>query len=86
MGDREAARFIETGATRFVRYPVGPGRAALRRYVEATGARELAVANASGEGSLELVRGLGITVYRLGPPRQISLFSGAAAARPAAAV
>jgi hypothetical protein len=52
------------------------GFADLLRYVEATGAREVALLRAPGD---ELARALaerGVDAYPLGPPRQIALFSG----------
>jgi putative mRNA 3-end processing factor len=52
--------------------------AGLLRYAQATGAREVALVGAPGD---ELARDLeaeGVSVYPVGPPRQIGLFSGAA--------
>ncbi|HVZ71893.1 MAG TPA: hypothetical protein VHJ20_05900 [Polyangia bacterium] len=50
----------------------------LLRYVEATGAREVALVRASGDELAVALRARGVDVYPVGPPRQIALF----AARP----
>ncbi|HVU52936.1 MAG TPA: hypothetical protein VHL80_19775 [Polyangia bacterium] len=49
----------------------------LLRYVEATGAREVALLHAPGDELAKTLRARGIDAYPLGPPRQIALFSGA---------
>jgi hypothetical protein len=51
--------------------------AGLLRYVEATGAREVALLGAPGDELAEALRLRGVDAYPLGPPRQIALFSGA---------
>jgi putative mRNA 3-end processing factor len=48
--------------------------AGLLRYVEATGAREVAVLHASDAELCQTLRTRGIDAYPLGPPEQISLF------------
>jgi hypothetical protein len=50
--------------------------AGLLRYVEATGAREVALVQAPGDDLAEELRARGVDAYPLGPPRQIGLFSG----------
>jgi hypothetical protein len=51
---------------------------ALLRYVQATGAREVALLHAPGDELGEELRARGVDAYHLGPPRQIALFAGAA--------
>jgi putative mRNA 3-end processing factor len=48
----------------------------LVRYVEATGAREVALLGAPGEELARELLARGLHVYPLGPPRQIALFAG----------
>jgi hypothetical protein len=60
-----------------VTFPLGADLAALLRYVEATGAAEVALVNSPGDDLLELLAGRGLAAYRLGPPSQIDLFAGA---------
>lgn len=62
---------------RGVTFPLGADLAALLRYVEATGAAEVALVNSPGDDLLELLAGRGLDAYRLGPPSQIDLFAGA---------
>jgi hypothetical protein len=50
----------------------------LLRYVEATGAREVALLRAPGDELATTLRARGVDAYPLGPPRQIALFSGTA--------
>jgi Cft2 family RNA processing exonuclease len=50
--------------------------AGLLRYVEATGAREVALLHAPDEELADELRARGVDAYPLGPPRQIPLFSG----------
>jgi len=52
--------------------------AALLRYVEATGAREVALARAPGDELAQELRARGVDSYPVGPPRQIALFAGGA--------
>jgi hypothetical protein len=52
--------------------------AGLLRYVEATGAREVALLDAPGDELAEALGARGVEAYPLGPPRQIALFSGPA--------
>ena len=58
-------------------FPHGADLAQLARYVEATGASEVALVGAPDEELAELLRGRGLSAYRLGPPRQIDLFHAA---------
>jgi hypothetical protein len=62
---------------RGVTFPLGADLAALLRYVEATGAAEVALVNSPGDDLLELLAGRGLAAYRLGPPSQIDLCAGA---------
>jgi hypothetical protein len=59
-----------------VTFPFGADLAQLTRYVEATGAAEVALVGAHDDTLAELLRGRGLAAYRLGPPRQIDLFEG----------
>ncbi|HEY6475605.1 MAG TPA: hypothetical protein VI456_03435, partial [Polyangia bacterium] len=56
-------------------FPFGADLAQLVRYVEATGAAEVALVGAPDDALAELLRGRGIAAYRIGPPRQIDLFA-----------
>jgi putative mRNA 3-end processing factor len=56
-------------------FPFGADSAELVRYVEATGAGEVALVGAPDDALAELLRGRGIAAYRIGPPRQIDLFA-----------
>lgn len=58
-----------------VTFPTGADRAALERYIEATGASEVALVNAPGEDLVVALRARGVDAYTLGPPRQIELFA-----------
>lgn len=49
----------------------------LLRYAEATGAREVALVGAPGDELARALEARGVSVYPVGPPRQIALFSGA---------
>jgi hypothetical protein len=60
-----------------VAFPLGADFAGLLRYVEATGASEVAVLGAPSEDPVELLRQRGLEAYSLGPPRQIDLFAAA---------
>ncbi|HVV53624.1 MAG TPA: hypothetical protein VHO06_28470 [Polyangia bacterium] len=62
------------GAERLV-FPFGADLAALVRYVEVTGAAEVALAGAPDDDLAELLRGRGLDAYRIGSPRQIDLFA-----------
>jgi putative mRNA 3-end processing factor len=55
-------------------YPCGADFAGLLRYVEATGASEVALVGAPDDDLAELLRRRGADAYRLGPPSQIDLF------------
>ncbi len=58
-------------------FPHGADVAQLARYVEATGASEVALVGAPDDELAELLRGRGVFAYRVGPPRQIDLFHAA---------
>ena len=58
-----------------VTFPTAADFAGLVRYIEATGAREVALVNAPGEDLPRALGARGIDVYTLGPPRQIDLFA-----------
>ena len=58
-----------------VTFPTAADFASLVRYVEATGATEVALINAPGEDLARALGARGIDVYTLGPPRQIDLFA-----------
>jgi hypothetical protein len=62
------------GATLRLTFPFGADFAQLARYVEASGAAEVALVGAPDDALAELLRGRGIAAYRIGPPRQIDLF------------
>jgi hypothetical protein len=62
-----------------VQYPGGADFQTLLRYVEAVGAREVALVNAPGTDLLRALVARGIEAYLLGPPRQIELFDAHAA-------
>ncbi len=49
--------------------------ATLLRYVETTGAREVALLRAPGDELAQELRSRGVDAYPLGPPRQIALFA-----------
>ncbi|HTB58808.1 MAG TPA: hypothetical protein VLC06_13095 [Polyangia bacterium] len=70
------ARTRWSGAHRLT-FPHGADFAQLARYVEATGASEVALVGAPDEELAELLRGRGLQAYRIGPPRQIDLFRAA---------
>jgi len=65
-GDPDCARVI---------FPTAADFGALVRYVEATGATEVALVNAPGDDLARALASRGIDVYTLGPPRQIDLFA-----------
>ena len=71
-----AARAQWSGVHRLT-FPCGADLAQLARYVEATGASEVALVGAPDEELAELLRGRGLSAYRIGPPRQIDLFQAA---------
>jgi putative mRNA 3-end processing factor len=58
-------------------FPHGGDFAQLARYVEATGASEVALVGAPDDELAEVLRGRGLSAYRIGPPRQIDLFQAA---------
>ena len=75
---------VETAARdqpgdRVVTFPVGADFGGLLRYVEATGASEVALVNAPGPELQRALGGRGIDAYALGPPRQADLFAADAA-------
>jgi hypothetical protein len=71
-----AARARWGGAHRLT-FPFGADFARLERYIEATGASEVALVGAPDDELAELLRGRGLSAYRIGPPRQIDLFQAA---------
>jgi hypothetical protein len=71
-----AARARWSAAHRLT-FPCGADFAQLARYVEATGASEVALVGAPDDNLAELLRGRGLSAYRIGPPRQIDLFQAA---------
>jgi putative mRNA 3-end processing factor len=58
-------------------FPHGGDFAQLARYVEATGASEVALVGAPDDELAGVLRGRGLSAYRIGPPRQIDLFQAA---------
>jgi len=58
-----------------VTFPTAADFAGLIRYVEASGATEVALVNAPGDALAVALRSRGIDAYALGPPRQIELFA-----------
>jgi hypothetical protein len=64
-------------APRTLAFPLGADFSGLLRYVEQTGASEVALVGAPDDDLVELLRARGLEAYRLGPPRQIDLFAGA---------
>ena len=65
------------GGAHRLTFPFGADFARLARYIEATGASEVALVGAPDDELAELLRGRGISAYRIGPPRQIDLFQAA---------
>jgi hypothetical protein len=72
-----AGRVPGVEGAQHLRFPFGADLPALVRYVEATGAAEVALLGAPDETLAELLRAQGRAAYRIGPPRQIDLFGGA---------
>ena len=58
-----------------VLFPSAADFAGLVRYIEATGAVEVALVNAPGDELIDVLRARGVDAYTLGPPRQIELFA-----------
>ena len=56
-------------------FPTAADFAGLVRYIEASGASEVALVNAPGDDLAGALRARGIDAYTLGPPRQIELFA-----------
>ena len=56
-------------------FPTAADFTGLVRYVEASGASEVALINAPGDDLMNTLRARGIDAYALGPPRQIELFA-----------
>ena len=77
---------LESGADKDVHFIPGAdagialsnqsGHPDLLAYIEATGAREVAVTRGFSEAFAEELRGRGLDAYALGPPRQMELFRG----------
>jgi putative mRNA 3-end processing factor len=72
-----AAAGVRWPGARRLTFPWGADFAQLARYVEATGASEVALVGAPDDELAELLRGRGLCAYRIGPPRQIDLFRAA---------
>ena len=72
--DAGAARVGATADAHVV-FPTGADRQPLLRYIEATGAGEVALVNAPGDELAATLRARGVDAYTLGPPRQIELFA-----------
>jgi putative mRNA 3-end processing factor len=72
-----AAARAQWGVAHRLTFPFGADFARLARYVEATGASEVALVGAPDDELAELLRGRGLSAYRIGPPRQIDLFQAA---------
>lgn len=70
----DPGRRARLGVSGGLTFSLGADFAALLRYVEATGAAEVALVGASGDDLAERLRGRGLDVYDLGPPSQIDLF------------
>ena len=64
--DRDRARIV---------FPTAADLTGILRYVEASGAREVALINAPSDDLAGALRARGIDAYTLGPPRQIDLFA-----------
>ena len=71
----DAGREEATAAAARVLFPSAADFAGLVRYIEATGAAEVALVNAPGDELVEVLRARGVDAYTLGPPRQIELFA-----------
>ena len=74
----EAEERARVGARHAVALADRADFASLLRYVEATGAREVALLRAPGDELAQELGARGVDAYPLGPPRQIALFSGGA--------
>jgi hypothetical protein len=72
--DADRAALAEPPAARVV-FPTAADFSTLLRYVEATGAAEVALINAPGDELAAALRARGMDAYTLGPPRQIELFA-----------
>jgi hypothetical protein len=70
---RDSAR-RRAGAAGGVAFPFGADARRLMRYVAATGASQVALVGAPDDHLADLLTARGMTVYRLGPPRQMPLF------------
>ncbi len=69
-----AAAAAEPDRARVV-FPTAADHAGLVRYIEASGASEVALLNAPGDDLTNALRARGIDAYTLGPPHQIELFA-----------
>jgi hypothetical protein len=72
LAGREAPRWPASATG--VPFPFGADAARLAEYVAATGAREAALVGAPDDHLIQRLRAVGISAYRLGPPRQMPLF------------
>jgi hypothetical protein len=64
-----------TAARARVVFPTAADFAGLVRYIEASGAPEIALCNAPSDELGDVLRARGLDAYALGPPRQIELFA-----------
>ena len=58
-----------------VLFPTAADFSGLVRYIEASGATEVALVNAPSDELADVLRARGVDAYTLGPPRQIELFA-----------
>ena len=72
-----AAERVQGSAAHRLTFPYGADFGQLASYVAATGASEVALVGAPDEELAELLRGRGLSAYRIGPPSQIDLFRAA---------
>ena len=70
---REAAEAVAASAR--VLFPTAADFSGLVRYIEASGATEVALVNAPSDELADVLRARGVDAYTLGPPRQIELFA-----------
>ena len=73
--ERAAAVSSDVADVARVAFPTAADFAALTRYIEASGAAEVALVNAPGDDLVRALRARGVDAYTLGPPRQIELFA-----------
>ncbi len=71
----DAGREEAAAASARVVFPTAADFAGLVRYIEASGAAEVALVNAPSDELVDVLRARGVDAYTLGPPRQIELFA-----------